>query len=331
MCVYKIKIVFNRAKVDIFELFYKNIGEIHYFYTMKELTLVIATYNRAEPLLLTLSSVVKQNLSPERWECIVVNNNSTDNTTEAAEEYIAQFPNLDIKVVFEKKQGLSHARNCGIEASQGEIIAIIDDDEVINEEFVEAYIDLFREHPKAVSAGGKIIPRYKESRPRWMSHYTELPIANPLDLGEQPKVFPKSRIPGGGNMAIRRSALEKYGLFDPDLGRNGERLIGGEESDLFERLASGGEECWYTPKAVMWHIIPPEKLTNDYFDRLNFNVGASQRIRAKINDRNPMSAEAIKWCVTIAIALWFVISLRPSKGLYLLRMRRQITKGLMKK
>ncbi len=297
---------------------------------MKELSLVIATYNRAESLLVTLASVVRQNLAPERWECIVVNNNSTDNTTQVAEEFLGQYPHLDIRVVFESRQGLSHARNCGIEASQGEIVAIIDDDETINEEFVQAYIDLFKEHPQAVSAGGKIIPSYVEKRPKWMSHYTELPIANPLDLGERAKIFPKSRIPGGGNMAIRRSALDKYGLFDPELGRNGARLIGGEESDLFERLASGGEECWYTPRAVMWHIIPPEKLTLEYFDRLNFNVGASQRLRSRINGGNPLIGEALKWCITLVMSLWFVISARPLKGVYLVRMRRQITRGLIK-
>lgn len=83
-------------------------------------------------------------------------------------------------------------------------------------------------------------------------------------------------------MALRRTAVEKHGAFDPSLGRTGKRLLGGEESDLFERLRKGGEQIWYVPDAVMWHIIGPEKLTEDYFDRLSFNVGRSQRARAEI-------------------------------------------------
>ena len=45
-------------------------------------------------------------------------------------------------------------------------------------------------------------------------------------------------------------------------------LIGGEENDFFERMMRGGETCWYVPNAVMWHIIPPGKLTEDYFKDL---------------------------------------------------------------
>lgn len=55
-------------------------------------------------------------------------------------------------------------------------------------------------------------------------------------------------------------------------------LIGGEENDFFERMMRGGETCWYVPDAVMWHIIPPGKLTEDYFRRLCYNVGVSQRL-----------------------------------------------------
>ncbi|MFI3333133.1 MAG: glycosyltransferase family 2 protein [Rikenellaceae bacterium] len=298
---------------------------------MKKISIIIATYNRSESLLVTLRSVAHQRLSPELWECVVVNNNSTDDTQERAEEFIAAHSDLDIRVIFEGRQGLSWARNCGIEYSNGEIIAIIDDDEVINEEFAQSYITLFEEHSQATSAGGRIIPRYVDQRPQWMSHYTELPIANPLDLGDKVRQFPKGRIPGGGNMAIRRSALLRYGLFDVGLGRSGKRLIGGEESDLFERLAKGGEECWYCPGAIMWHIIPPEKLTDGYFDRLTYNIGVSQRVRAEAAHRSLMLPESIKWIATLLLAIGFVCRFQCSKAHYLIRMRRNISRGIADK
>ncbi len=296
---------------------------------MKKISIVIATYNRWESLLVTLRSVAAQNIEPQLWECVVVNNNSSDQTESQAKDFAAQNPHLNIIVVTERRQGLSWARNCGIEHSEGEIIAIIDDDEVINEGFAKAYIELFEQHPQATSAGGKIIPRYTTERPRWMSHYTELPIANPLDLGEQPCQFPKGKIPGGGNMAIRRSALQKYGAFDVELGRTGKRLIGGEESDLFERLQLGGEQCWYCPQAIMWHIIPPEKLTLDYFDRLTYNIGVSQRLRAKISNRGFCLSEAVKWCATLIIALGYLLQLNAPKARYLIRLRKNISRGLL--
>ncbi len=295
---------------------------------MKKISIVIATYNRWESLLVTLRSVAQQSLSAQLWECVVVNNNSSDQTQQKAEEFAQQHAHLNIRVVFESRQGLSWARNCGIEHSEAEIIAIIDDDEIINEEFAAAYVELFDTHAEATSAGGKIIPKYTTERPRWMSHYTELPIANPLDFGDRVQPFPTGRIPGGGNMAIRSSALAKHGVFDVELGRTGKRLIGGEESDLFERLAREGEQCWYCPEAVMWHIIPPEKLTLDYFDRLTYNIGVSQRLRSKISESNVFLPEVAKWVASLAISLGYLLQLNPPKAARLLRLRWNISRGL---
>ena len=192
-----------------------------------------------------------------------------------------------------------------------------------------AYLTCFESHPRVASAGGRIVARYKGERPKWMSSYTERPIANPIDLGREPRPFPKGRIPGGGNMAIRASIIESYGAFDTNLGRIGKRLLGGEESDLFERLRLGGERCWYVPKAVMWHIIEPEKLTDDYLDRLSYNIGVTQRARAAIVGRGVLLPEMMKWLVTMLIALVYCLTLHFAKARKLVRMRWNISKGLM--
>ncbi len=296
---------------------------------MKKISIIIATYNRAESLLVTLRSVAQQQLDAALWECVVVNNNSTDQTQQRAEEFAKEHAHLNISVLFEPRQGLSWARNCGIENSTGQIVAIIDDDETINPEFAAAYIELFDTHPHIASAGGRIIPKYLSGRPRWMSDYTELPIANPLDLGEVPRPFPAGKIPGGGNMAIRRSALLEHGLFDVELGRSGNRLIGGEESDLFARLSHAGEQCWYCPNAIMWHLIPPEKLTIQYFDRLTYNIGVSQRLRARGSLLKVIAAEVCKWLGTMAFAAGYLLRGAPSKSGYLLRMRWRISQGIL--
>lgn len=297
---------------------------------MIRLSLIIATYNRAEPLLTALRSVAAQDADPTTWECVVVNNNSRDDTATRFEAFSAVYPALNLRMVTETRQGLSHARNRGIAETQGEYIAIIDDDERINPGFISAYIAFFDTHPQAASAGGRIIPEYPAGRPAWLSKYTEIPIANPIDLGTLIHPFPVGCIPGGGNMALRRSTVERYGAFNPTLGRTGTKLIGGEESDLFARLASAGESCWYVPDAIMWHIIPPEKLTTEYFDRLCFNIGVTQRARAGAHARHLFVREMAKWCVTLFIATLFFASFRPAKGAWLVRMRRGITKGIFR-
>ncbi|MFI3319074.1 MAG: glycosyltransferase [Rikenellaceae bacterium] len=296
---------------------------------MKRLSLIIATYNRSAWVLETLASVAAQSAPAAAWECIVVDNNSKDDTRARVDEFIALHVELDIKYIHEPKQGLSHARNCGIENSSGEILAIIDDDELICPEFIAAYIELFDSYTEAASAGGKIIAQYRTARPSWMSHLPERAIANPIDFGEQVREFPKGRIPGGGNMAIRRSVLDRYGNFNTELGRNGNSLIGGEENELFERLARGGERCFYAPRAIMYHLIPDEKLTREYFARLCYNMGVSQKVRAKIAGRSPLFVEYLKWFAALGLALGYLLTLRPGKALYILIMRFNILCGLL--
>ena len=145
---------------------------------MIRLSLLIATYNRADRLVETLESVVEQDAPAGQWECVVVNNNSTDDTSGRFAAFAAAYPHLNLRMVEEHNQGLSYARNRGIRESSGEYIAIIDDDERIVPGFISAYISLFDNEPEAVAGGGPIVPVYPEGRPAWMSRFTERPIAN---------------------------------------------------------------------------------------------------------------------------------------------------------
>ena len=300
---------------------------------MLRLSLIVATYNRSASLIRALESVAQQNAPASEWECIVINNNSSDDTPERFAEFAAAHPDLNMRMVTELRQGLSFARNRGIRESEAEYIAIIDDDERISPDFITSYISLFDSTPDAVAAGGPIVAEYPSGRPRWMSHFTERPVANTMYFGDKVREFPEGRIPGGGNMAMRRSAVRRYGVFDTSLGYVGDSLIGGEESDLFERLRIAEAKYYYVPTAVMYHIIPPEKLTQKYLSRLSYNIGVSQLRRAKFYHRvgRVRVMELVKWVVTIVLALWYLVTLQWSKAKYLLLMRFNITKGLWSK
>lgn len=297
---------------------------------MVRLSLVIATFNRSASLLTLLESVVAQTAPRSEWECVVVNNNSTDDTAARFADFAARHPEYNIRMVEETNQGLSYARNRGIRESEGEYVAIVDDDERIAPDFIAAYIRLFDSKPEAQAAGGPIVAEYPTGRPRWMSRYTERPIANTMHFGDEVCEFPRGRVPGGGNMAIRRSAVRRYGVFDTSLGYVGESLVGGEESDLFERLQIAEAKYYYVPEAVMYHIIPAEKLTTDYLRRLSYNVGVSQLRRARYYHRKGRVRlkECAKWVATVALAAWYAVTLQWSKAKYLTIMRWNITRGL---
>lgn len=293
---------------------------------MKRLSLIIPTHNRSEQLIAALESVVRQDLPAGEWECLVVDNNSTDDTAERFAAFAAAHPACDLRMVAESRPGVSYARNRGMAETTTPCMVFIDDDERVNAGFLRAYRDFFAAHPEAAVAGGRIVAEYPTGRPAWMSRYAEMPIANPMDYGAQVRPFPAGRVPGGGNMAFRRSVAAAYGGFDPSLGRVDGQLIGGEENDFFERLLRGGETIWYVPDAVMWHIIPPSKLTEAYFRRLCYNVGVSQRLRARIHRRVGKSRvlEAAKWAATLLLCC----TMPPRKSLWLLRMRWEISRGL---
>ena len=172
---------------------------------MIRISLVIPTHNRAVPLLAALESVVRQSLPAEEWECVVVDNNSTDDTGERFAAFRSAHPGVRLRMVRETGPGVSYARNRGLREAAAPLVAFIDDDERVNADFLRAYADFFDTHPGAVVAGGRIIAEYPEGRPVWMSRWVEMPIANPMDFGPDVRPFPAGRVPGGGNMAFRRA------------------------------------------------------------------------------------------------------------------------------
>ncbi|MBQ6584971.1 MAG: glycosyltransferase, partial [Alistipes sp.] len=208
-------------------------------------------------------------------------------------------------------------------------IAIVDDDETLEDSFVESYIEFFDAFPAAMAAGGAVKVCYEGRRPKWMSRFTEQMIANTLDLDVVVTLFPESRVPAGGNMAFRREAFDRVGLFNPQLGRNGKSLVGGEENDLFARLRRSGELLYFVPNAAIYHYIPDSKLTDDYFDRLSYNVGLSKRMRAEADGtvEQLLRAEQKRQFATYILAALYAIALQPLKAKYLLRMRRGIYNG----
>ena len=277
----------------------------------------------------TLASVAKQDYNKKEWECVVVNNNSSDNTSEQVVAFAQKNADINIRLVEEPKQGLSYARNRGIVEAKGQFLVFIDDDETVNEGFVSAYIDLFHNHG-AFAAAGALRVCYDTARPKWMSYYTEKMIANPVDLGEEIITITSSVTPAGGNMAFNREIFHLYGKFDTDLGRRGDALYGGEENDLFARIRDLGERVFYTPHAIAYHHIADHKLTPEYFDKLSYGVGVSKRLRAEKYgvEKKLFADERAKRRYTWILAAFYLLTFQPQKAKWLVRMRNGISKGI---
>ena len=299
------------------------------------LSAVICTYNREKYIYNVLRSIAENDLSKDGYEIVLVNNNCTDNTEAECLRFKNDFPDVAFHCFHEPNQGLSYARNCGVRESKGDIIIYVDDDAVVNKEYLRTYAEFFSRNHEAAAAGGPITPQYETEEPEWMSHYTRMLLTGALDLGSKEREFPKGAFPGGGNVAYRRSVFDQIGLFNVELGRKGNSLIGAEEKDLFDRMGSQGMKFYYLPNAILYHIIPERKLTEDYFNRLSLGIGQSERYRTKnVSERKyrkRLLQEAVKWCGTIALWIGFALKGEIKKGNKLVTFRKMVTKGLIGK
>ena len=298
------------------------------------ISVIICTYNRERYIYNVLQSIAEGNLSKESYEIVLVDNNSSDNTKGECDRFMADYPEIRLHYCIEPNQGLSYARNCGIRESKGDVLAYVDDDALVNKEYLSTYADFFERNPQAVAAGGPILPEYDGcDEPEWMSHYTRQLVTGKLWLGEKEREFPGDAFPGGGNAAYRKSVFDAIGLFNVELGRKGNSLIGAEEKDLFDKMTTRGMKFYYLPTAILYHLIPPKKLTKDYFNRLTYGIGVSEHYRTlQIGKKKflvRLAKEAVKWGGTIVLWISFAIKGQFSKGNKLVVFRWNVTKGLL--
>ena len=299
------------------------------------LSVIICTYNRDKYIYNVLKSVAENDLPCSDYEIVLVDNNCTDSTKAECERFAHDFPQVDFRYVLEHNQGLSYARNKGIEASRGDVVVYVDDDALVNKEYLSTYADFFASHPDVFAAGGPIIPRYETEKPAWMSYYIQCLLTGYKDHGKKVRPFPGKQYPGGGNAAYRRSVFEKIGLFNVDLGRKGDGLIGAEDKDVFDKMRANGMAFWYLPTAILYHLIPARKLEEEYFERLTLSMGKSERIRTlslgKAKYFKRIVVECVNWMATLVLSLCYTVALTPSKARKLIRFRYNVTRALLNK
>jgi len=296
-------------------------------------SLITCTYNRSHYLRRTLESVGKQNFDTGDYEIIVIDNNSTDDTLSVAEKFIESYPEKTIRYFREENQGLSFALNRGIKEAEGDYLIFVDDDETIGEDHLLRLEHHLKKYPEAELIASPVVPVYETQKPSWMSHYTRRLIEGYFYQGDNIKKLSSNHYPGTGHTIIKRDLYEQYGYYNTELGRKGTSLIGAEDKDMFQRLKNNHVGCCYFPDIPIYHHIPASKLTDDFFDKLTYSVGKSERIRTKSVSRKSylkrLAGEAIKWMASIFLFFVYTLTFRPSKGVRLLRFRRNVTRGLL--
>ena len=241
-----------------------------------DLSVVICTFNGQDRLPEVLDALMVQSVPPEiHWEIVVIDNNSTDRTSEVATGYGPQSP-APLIVVKESTPGLIYARRRGLLVSTGQFISFLDDDTIVDADWVQAVCEFFRTHERAGLVGPKIMPKLDSEPPA----YFDL-IKHSLaiqDLGDETLELTSSkRWHPIGPSGCRRVAIEPCLLRDSFdvIGRCGSQLSSCEDSVLAFEVRRGGWQWWYEPKMRMQHHIPPHRLTEEYLRRLMEGLAGS--------------------------------------------------------
>ena len=231
------------------------------------LSIVLSTYNRCEMLGPALDRLLAQSPDSPPYEVIVVDNHSTDDTAAVVESCIGRRPGR-LRYIFEPRQGLSDARNAGLAAARGDLVAFTDDDVRVSEGWARAIVRAFDEYPEVDCLGGRTLPVWPSPPPRWL---TPLHWVGPLalqDYGEDPVVIDprRPRSLAGANLAFRTKVFEHIGLFSPKFPRS-------EDTELLLRFWRGGRRALYVPDMLIHAAVQPERLTKTYHRRWHANIG----------------------------------------------------------
>jgi glycosyltransferase involved in cell wall biosynthesis len=241
------------------------------------LDVIIPTYNRANLLIKTLESLFRAIRPPDLVVSIaVVDNNSRDETPEVIQRY-------PVRYVFEQKPGRSHALNAGITQTRGDLVAMIDDDEEIAVSWYTKIADSFRK-PGLDFIGGPYEPKFEIPPPKWLTGSLRGAVGW-MDFGSTAQPY-GNEFPGlllGGNVVIRRAMLDRVGLYNTSIGRTGNRLMTGEDDDMYARLLKAGARGMYCPDLIVHHWIPAARLSKHYLRRWTFWAGVSEGVRERFS------------------------------------------------
>lgn len=214
-------------------------------------SIIISTLGKTPLLVDAVTAALNQ--THRHYDVIVVDNDPDSGDTQRL------LAGLDVTIVAESRKGLSHARNRGLQAATGQIVAFTDDDAITHPEWLAGIADVFASLPVA-GVTGPVFPkelqtpsqRYFEARGGFPKHLEPIiwDAATPVVVGGPLYPVTTARVGAGVNMAFRKDVIAN---FDTNLGA-GTLTNGGEDLDAFAQLLAAGHSIAYSPDVVVHHV-----------------------------------------------------------------------------
>lgn len=283
---------------------------------MMMLSVLICTRNRAKSLAATLARFFAQRFAGHYdYELLVVDNGSTDETSQVVELYRAQHP-ARVRYLSEPQPGLSYARNTAVKAAQGEILVFTDDDVLVTEDWLEEIHREFTADPQLFVLSGRVLLARDDLQPVAMFPLNERYVPT----------FPSSGGIGmGANMSFRRELFEQVGLFDVRLGA-GTFFAGGEDIEMFYRALKVGHRMVYAPNVLVYH--DHDRATVEQACRLEYGYGKGYAayILKHALEGDPYAQRMTYWLMRELPPAW---RRRPHDTPNTLRRRRTQLRGII--
>ncbi|WP_433300436.1 glycosyltransferase family 2 protein [Actinoplanes sp. CA-030573] len=189
----------------------------------------------------------------------------------------ADFPRA-VVVANAGEQGLSDARNTGVETAGGDVVAFLDDDAVARPGWLDALRGIFADAEVAVAGTAVVADWAGGHPPRWFP--AEFGWVVGCSYRGQPESRTTVRNPIGASMAVRRSVFAEVGGFSDAIGRVGATPVGCEETEFCIRVTAHdpARTVVLDPSAAVDHHVPAARQTVGYFVRRCYHEGRSKRI-----------------------------------------------------
>lgn len=238
-------------------------------------TVAIPTYRRSRWLREVLAFATRQDYPAGRYEIVVVDNNSPDDTREVVASFAGEAN--PPRYFLETKQGSSHARNrCLAEARPGTDVMLFADDDIIGRaDWIRLMVAplALPGNERVAGVCGETIPHFPDGQPKWLEGQFR-----PFGYRTDPGPLTARQLPSTANVALRRKVIDEVGHFRTDLGRLPNRLTAGEDNDLMRRILAAGYTFWFEPRADVLHVVPASRLTFKYAMKLQYDAACSRVI-----------------------------------------------------
>ncbi|MDJ0688931.1 MAG: glycosyltransferase [Xenococcaceae cyanobacterium MO_188.B32] len=246
--------------------------------TINGVSVVVCCHNSAKRLPQTLAHLANQQVQEELpWEVIVVDNASTDETTQTALNCWSEKLIAPLRVVYESQLGLSYAREKGFQEAQYNFVSFVDDDNWVCPQWIQRIFDLMTQHPEVGACGGSI-EAVCEIEPPWWFEQHKAAYAIGLQAPEEADITDTKGKLWGAGLTVRKSAWQKLkdqGFSSLLTGRTGKKLSAGEDTELCYALRLAGWRLWYDPKLHLKHFITAHRLQWGYLRHLCRGFGAA--------------------------------------------------------